>query len=331
MEVQEPAMPVPTGDMVLVKLLSCALCTLEQRIYKGAMPYYPYAGGHEAAGVVESCGERVTMLSPGDKVTLRLLTSCGQCYYCRSGHENQCVTSFKASNHAGLNGPGGLADYMLVDARQVYKVSPDLDIDCAALAEPLACCVHSVGKGQIGLGDDVVVLGAGIMGMFHVMLAKRKGARVIVCEVDAARLEKAKGLGADVVVNPSECDPVEKVKELTEGRGANVVFCTVALPALAAQAIDMVGKLGRVVMYTSFHPKDPIELNEDRVHYSEIRITGSVNPDMRDFHTAVRLLSLGIIDAEPLISERVPFEKLDYAFEQSIKPGMYRVVVTHGR
>lgn len=317
----------PGPGQVLVKVDSCAICTMEQRVYNGLMKYYPFSGGHEVAGTAAEVGEGVTSAKPGDKVTIRLLTSCGECYYCRSGHENQCVVSFKASIHQGLNGPGGLAEYMLVDSKIVYKVADDLDLTYACLAEPLGCCVHSVGKGDVHLGDDVVVIGAGIMGAFHIQLAKLRGARVIACEVDPERLEVAKKMGADVLVNSAEVDAVEKVKELTEGRGADVVFCTAALVDLAAQAIRMTGKLGRCVMYSSFHPKKPIELDVNNVHYSEMIITGSVNPETRDFHTAAKLLSSKIVDPTHLVSEVIPFAQLDYAFERAIDPKTYRIIV----
>lgn len=326
-EMREMDLRHPAAGQVLVKVDSCAICTMEQRVYNGLMKYYPFTGGHEVSGTVSEIGEGVAGVKPGDKVSIRLLTSCGECYYCRSGHENQCVLSFKASVHEGLNGPGGLAEYMLVDSKIVYKMADDLDLTYASLAEPLACCVHSVGKGDIHLGDDVVVIGAGIMGAFHIQLAKLRGARVIACEVDTERLEIAKKMGADVLVNSAEVDAVEKVKELTDGRGADVVFCTAALVDLAGQAISMTGKLGRCVMYSSFHPKKPIDLDVNNVHYSEMVITGSVNPEMKDFLTSTKLLSGKLIDPTALVSEVIPFAELDRAFERAVDPKTYRIIV----
>lgn len=329
-EFQELELPRPRAGQVLVKVDSCAICTMEQRVYMGKMQYYPFSGGHEVSGTVAEVGEGVRAVSLGDKVTVRLLTACGQCYYCRSGHENQCEVSFKASTHAGINGPGGLAEYMLADAGSVYRMEEDIDLTGASLAEPLACCVHSIGQGDVRLGDDVVVIGAGVMGCFHIRLAKLRGARVIACEVDTVRLEMARKMGADVLVNSRETDPVEAVKGLTGGRGADVVFCTAALVDLAGQAVAMTGKLGRCVMYSSFHPKKPIDLDVNNVHYSEMVITGSVNPNKRDFLTATRLLSYKMVDPAPLISEIVPFERLDYAFQRAIDPKTYRIVVKMG-
>jgi 2-desacetyl-2-hydroxyethyl bacteriochlorophyllide A dehydrogenase len=327
LEIVEKNLKQPEGSQVLVKIDCCAICTLEQRIYNGVMKRYPFAGGHEAAGIVVAVGTKVKSLKAGDKVAARLLTSCGECYYCRSGHENQCVISFKADIHEGVAGPGGFAEYMMLDAKALYKMSDDLDLTYAALSEPLACCVHSVNNANIELGNDVVVIGVGIMGAFHIQLAKMRGARVIACEVDEARLEIAKKMGADILINSKEVNAIQKIKELTEGRGADVVFCTAALTKLATDSIQMIGKVGRVVMYSSFHPDNPIELNVNSVHSTEMNITGSVNANTRDFLVATKLLSNKLIDTSLLISEVVPFEKIEYAFERAIDPKTYRIIV----
>lgn len=317
----------PEGNQVLIKIDSCAICTLEQRIFNGVMKRYPFAGGHEVSGTVAAVGSKVKSFKEGDKVTARLLTSCGECYYCRSGHENQCIISFKAETHEGINGPGGFAEYMVMDAKALYKVAEDLELSYAALTEPLADCVHSVNNANIEFGEDVVVIGVGIMGAFHIQLAKLKGARVIACEVDEERLKVARKMGADILVNSREVNAVDRVRELTEGRGADVVFCTAAIPQLADESIQMTGKVGRVIMYSSFHPDKPIELNVNKVHSTEINITGAVNANTRDYQMAARLLSHRIVDSSQLISEVVPFEKIEHAFERAIDPKTYRIVV----
>lgn len=317
----------PGDKQVLIKVDSCAICTLEQRVYNGVMKRYPFAGGHEAAGTVEAVGERVKGVKPGDKVAVRLLNSCGECYYCRNGHENQCVVSFIAETQECAMGPGGLAEYMMVNAEDVYKMADDIDLAHASLSEPVACCVHSIENGKIELGDDVVVIGIGIMGALHIQLAKLKGARVIACELDEKRLEIAKKMGADILVNSGETDPVQAVKDLTDGRGADAVFCTVPVAELAKQAVDMTGKLGRTVFYTSFHPDKPIEISPNKVHSSEQIITGTVNPQKKDFLIATRLLSFNLIDVSELISDRVPLAEIDRAFEEAVLPDTYRIVV----
>jgi L-iditol 2-dehydrogenase len=317
----------PQGSQVLVKVKYCAICTLEQRIFNGILKMYPFAGGHEVAGEIVEVGDSVKTFKVGQSVALRMLASCGECYYCRNGHENQCVISYKVSSHEGLMGPGGFSQYMCVDSTAVYPVSDEIDLKYAALTEPLACCVHSINNGQIALGDDVVVVGNGIMGALHIQLAKKRGARVIVCEVDEGRLKFAKDLGADVLINSKKEDTIARVKELTQGRGADVVFCTAAISKLAEDSIKMTGKTGRVVMYSSFHPDTPIEIRPSKVHSSEIIITGSVNPDKKDFQTATRLLSQNLIDVSKLISKVYPLDKIEEGFIEAIKPETYRIIL----
>ncbi|GMQ62193.1 zinc-dependent alcohol dehydrogenase [Vallitalea maricola] len=321
----------PKDKQVLLKVDSCAICTLEQRVYNGVMQRYPFAGGHEVAGIIESVGKDVKNVKPGDKVAIFLLTSCGECYYCRKGFENQCVHSFKTSIHEGFVGPGGFSEYMLLDSKRVYKLSDDIDLSHASLTEPLACCVHSVNNASIELGNDVVVIGVGIMGAFHIQLAKLRGARVIACDLNDERLKVAKKLGADIVINSKNENTIEKVKGLTEGRGADVVFCTVAISELAADSIAMAGKLGRVIMYSSFHPDNPIELSVNKVHSSEMIITGAVNPRRTDFLAATRLLSHKLVTVSDLISDIISIEEIDKAFNKAIDPSTYRIIVKFGK
>ena len=326
-DIVEREIKQPVGSQVLLKVDTCAICTLEQRMYSGVIKRYPFAGGHEVAGTVAAVGNKVTNLKAGDKVAARILNSCGECYYCRNGHENQCVVSFKADIHEGFGGPGGFAEYMLLDAKALYKMADDVNLEYAALSEPLACCVHSINNAKIELGNDVVVIGNGIMGAFHIQLAKLKGARVIVCEVDNDRIEVAKKVGADIIINSKETNAIEKVKELTDGRGADVVFCTAAVSQLASDAIQMAGKWGRVVMYSSFPNGSPVELNVNTVHSAETSITGAINSVPSEFLAATRLLSFKMIDPSSLITEVIPLEKITDAFERAIDPKTYRILV----
>ena len=177
---------------------------------------------------------------------------------------------------------------------------------------------------------DVVVIGVGIMGALHIQLARLRGARVIVCELDKGRIEVARKMGAHVIIDSSKEDPVARVKELTDNRGADAVICTVAIADVAAQSVAMAGKLGRVIFYSSIHPDKPIEVNPNRIHSTEMIITGSVNPNVPDFLAASRLISSGMVDVSELISETVPLGSLTHAFERAIDPATYRIVVKCG-
>ena len=311
---------------VIIKITACGLCTTDLKVQHGVLETggLPRILGHEPAGVVTAVGSRVTNVKVGDRVISSTYMACRTCENCRRGRDTLCEN---LSGRLGITVDGGFAEYMTVSAKAVYKLADDVDLDHAALAEPLACCVHSIRNAKIQLGDDVVVIGAGIMGALHIRLAKMSGARVIASELDPVRMDVARKMGADIVINASEADPIAQVKELTEGRGADAVFCTVATSAVAKQAVDMAGKLGRVVMYTSFFPDLPIEISPTKLHSGEQILTGSVNPNPVDFLTATRLLSRKLIDVSSLISDRVPMAEIDRAFREAVEPNTYRIIV----
>lgn len=330
-QIVEVPRPVIREDQVLVKIDGCAICTWEQRVYATGKYKMPFLGGHEVVGRVVEMGSKVRTkeYAVGDRVALSVINSCGTCYYCRRGEENLCVDSYaNLSEDVGMNGPGGFSEYKAMPPHKLWKLNPDLPWEYGTFSEPLACVCNSVDKAKIALGDDVVVIGGGIMGIFHMMVSKLRGARVIMSEIDDSRRKLAESLGCDITFNPKEKDAVAYVKELTGGRGADVVFDTTVFPAVAAQAIEMTGKLGRCIMYSSVKPADPINLNADELHNTEKIITGSVSPSIQSFDTAVRLLNKGLINPEKLLHGVYSYEQAVEAFETAIRPGTYRVIIS---
>ena len=331
-EILDLETPDLVNGEVLVKVHAVALCTLEQRIFRREvkMPL-PCTGGHEVSGEIAALGPGVNTKrwAVGQRVAVRLLYNCGECHYCRTGRTNLCEMGQKKPTREGLlPGPGGLCDYVIVKSQDLYPVADGISYEEASLTEPLACCVHSVQKADPKFADTVVVIGGGIMGINHVMLCKKRGCRVIMSEVDPARRELAAKLGADITFNPLEKDPVEYVKELTEGRGADCVFNTTAIPSVVPQAIAMTGKVGKMIQYSSMHPDAPVEVSPQMLHSTEMIITGSVSPSATDFYTASRLINYGIIDMKSVIFGTFAFEDAQSAFEQSIKPGTFRCIIT---
>ncbi len=330
-QIVEVPRPSPREDQVLVKIDGCAICTWEQRVYATGKYKMPFLGGHEVVGhVVEMGGKvRTKEYAVGDRVALSVINSCGTCYYCRKGEENLCVDSYaNLSEELGMNGPGGFAEYKVMPPHKLWKLNADMPWEFGTFSEPLACVCTSVDKAKIALGDDVVVIGGGIMGILHMLVSKLRGAKVIMSEIDDSRRKLAESLGCDITFNPKEKDAVAYVKELTGGRGADVVFDTTVFSAVAAQAIEMTGKLGRCIMYSSVKPADPIALNPDELHNTEKIITGSVSPSIQSFDTAVRLLNKGLINPEKLLHGVYPYQQASEAFETAVRPGTYRVVVS---
>jgi len=328
LELREFTLPRPGSGQVLVRIRATALCTWEQRTYQGIQDVKtPFVGGHETSGVVAAAGEGVALLDVGDHVTLGPI-ACDECYYCRRGFASRCENYLGRFSLDGAWGPWGLAEYKLVPARAAFRIPSDLSFEEASLAEPISCVVHSVRALQPELGDDVVVIGAGPMGVLNLLVLKRRGARVLVCELDAERREKARSLGADMVFDPVDGDFPSQVRAHTNGRGADAVVAAVGSARVDELAFEMVGKTGKVVLFASAHPSPPLHVDHNLIHKNEVDVLGVESKSIQDFAIAVRLLSNRLIDVRPLIDRRVPLADLQTAFELAIRPDTYRVVVT---
>lgn len=332
-ELREYPMPTVGENDVLIQIKACALCTMEQRIYLGKKDVggYPVIAGHEASGVVVAVGERVKHCKVGDHV-VSTDPYCGTCYYCRTGHASQCEAGIADAVYKRedgvMNMVGYLAEYVSVNKNRVVVVDEKVPFAHAALTEPLACSLHSVTKANIKIGDVVVVIGAGIMGLLHTQLAKKRGAYVIVAELDPVRREKALACGADLAFDPTAEDPAAYVQKASKGRGAQVVFNTTAAHAAWEQAFAMLAPFGKVVAYSSQYPDTPVPVSMGQVHSSQIEIVGTVSSDQQDMYMAAWLIEMGLVDMAPAITALVPKEQGDKAFKQAIQPDTYRIVIT---
>lgn len=319
--------PKPGPGEILIKIRACALCTFDQRSFHGITNWpKPHFVGHEPSGEIVALGEDLNEpWKIGDHVALRTYSSCGTCYYCRQGFNNQCANYEKIRDRHPQN--VALSEYMVLPEFQLFKLEDHVSFVHGALAEPLACVIHSIDKARIDFGDDVVVIGMGIMGLFHVQLAKMRGARVIAIEPDEERRALAKQLGADIAFSPSECDQIAYVNELTEGRGADVVINTTAIYSVAGESIRMLGRLGRGIQYSSQHPNEPVPIRLGEVHNRETELIGTYSPSSNDFRRSVKLINMGAVRLDEVIAHVVPFEEAQRAFELAT-PGAYRVIIT---
>ncbi len=253
---------------------------------------------------------------------------CGTCYYCSRGHNNLCVDTFKPRKESKyIIIGGGFAEYTTMLPSQVLKLQDHLSLEEASLMEPLACCLHSMKKAHLRSGDTIAVVGAGTMGALHMMLAKHFGARTIVSDIDQARLEFVKQMGADVIVNPSVDDAVQVVKDHTDGRGADAVIVAASTRKGGEQALILVGPTGHVVFYASLYPKGLIDFDWNRIHYQEITIAGTEGHTREDFHEAVALAESGAVNVRPLISRVIPLEELPAELASKPAGETQRVVV----
>lgn len=328
-EIQEVAKPKIQYGEVLVRTENCGICTLEQRLFRGDMKiYYPLIPGHEASGKIVEVGEGVLNgYEPGMRVALDLVTRCGECYYCRTGQSNMCSNRFKK----GQRVLGGFAEYIPVKATQIFRIPEHLTYREAAFAEPVACCIRSLKKIGVTLGEDVLIVGAGPMGMMHLQVANCMGARVFVSDPNTERLGKAGELGAYKLIDPATEDLKGIIMEATEGRGVDA--CVITSPAEAAliSTFEIVSKTGRVNIYTSYLEKFPLPIDANTLHRNEYFITGSEGRTEIDFHQAVRLLGFGKVNVEPLISKLVGFGEIEEGIRAATTSDTYRVLLEHNK
>lgn len=327
--IDELEIPEPGPRQALVKVKACAICTWEQREYTGEEPFYPLYGGHETAGELVALGSKVyTDAKIGDRVVASGLTRCGYCESCRRGLDALCDNARKNFSSSAIPGPGGLGEYVLIEDYQLFRASNDVPFEELCLTEPVACVTRSIRKAKLERGDAVVVIGAGIMGLLHVLLAKQAGTRVIVSEPDPERAKFARSIGADEIIDPTREAFKEKVLEYSHGRGANAIFAAVSLAPAIEQGITALAKGGRFLVYASIHPRGTkITIDPNDFHGKEITLTGTISQSREDFLQATRMVSEKIIDLRPFISTIYPFSELEQAIEAAMRPDTYRVIV----
>lgn len=321
-------------NQVLVKIKGCAICTVEQRLWQGtgSMPY-PTVGGHEAAGEVVAIGDKVRLeFEVGDRVVLGVGSDGGVDYYSRRGRTLDSTLGWEVyreyvEQYGGMSGMWGFGEYRVLNEGELFKVENDIPFEELALAEPLSCAIHGMNKMNIQIGDDVVVIGAGPMGLMNIIVAQLRGARVIVSELQPERLERAKQAGAHELINASEVDAIERVKELTSGRGAGFVITAVGGKAVTEQALQMLDKRGELMLFAAAYPAPMLEFDLNKIHHNAYVVRGTAGKDHNDLRVAAKLIDQGVVDLKPVIETTLPFSDLTEALELAIKPETYRVVV----
>lgn len=321
--VQRPRKELWPGA-VRVAVQACGICTLEKRIFSGALNLgYPIVAGHEVGGVIVEVGPMVLGdFRPGQRVALDLLTRCGQCHWCRRGHTNRCENRFK-----GRNGMlGGLSQEVVVPAREVFTLPESVPPALATLAEPLADCLHCLARAGLNHQDPVAVVGLGVMGQLHMALLAHLGHAALGVDPLAAKRQLALDLGARQAVAPEQA--AQAMQDLSRGYGASSVIVTAPQPPALDLGLNLLGKGGTLVTYSSYGPGERLSLDLNRLHYNEITLTGTEGRTELDFERAVGLLAAGTLDLGPLISRTYHFQEAAQAFAAAQDPELYRVVVT---
>jgi L-iditol 2-dehydrogenase len=310
-----PTPKVEAGE-VLVKVKAATTCGTDlkifQRGYVEKIIKLPTIFGHEWAGEVVEVSEGLEWPAKGMRVRAGNSAPCLHCTMCQKGKYNLC------ENMIWLW--GAYAEYIKVPARMVLvnmqEIPPHVSYEEAAITEPLACVLHGAEEAGIKLGDAVAIIGAGPIGLLHLLTAKRLGVeKAIVIDLVEERLDFAERLGADETINAGKGDVAETVRKLTRGYGADVVIEAIGLPATWEQALRLVSRGGTVLEFGGCPPGTEIRVNAEMLHYGEVMVMGAFHATPLHFRKALNLIASRTIDVRPLITRKMRLEEIKEAFE----------------
>lgn len=291
--------PVVAPGQILVKIEYVGFCGSDLNTYLGRNPMVklPVVPGHEVGAVVEEIGEGVPegLFAKGMSVTLNPYTNCGKCASCRNGRVNAC----EHNETLGVQRNGVMCEYAVMPWQKVIPAPSMSSRDCA-LIEPMSVGFHAVSRGQVVDNERVMVIGCGMIGMGAIVRASLRGATVIAVDLDDEKLELARKVGATYVINSKTENVHERMLQLTDGLGADVVIEAVGSPATYVMAVDEVGFTGRVVCIG--YAKSPVEFQTKLFVQKELDIRGSRNALPADFRAVINYLQTGVCPIDKLIS-----------------------------
>jgi L-iditol 2-dehydrogenase len=325
LRLEEMPLPEISPQQVLIRIEACGICPSDVRWYAGTRPIpqrmkLPRIPGHEWVGEIVEVGAEVSEYQVGDRVAAYGQVVCGMCENCKRGIFNYCLDRQRAIE-------GGFSQYGRALTSGLLPVPPKLGYEEACFAEPLSCCINGIKRSNIQLGDDVVVVGAGPIGLLHVQLARLHGARVIATDLFPQRLEVAKAVGAHDVVNAASGNAVEQVCDLTGGRGADAIIVATGARAAMEQGLQMAALHGNVNFFAGSYPPPQLSLDPNLIHYKELILTGSHHFTPFAFERALKLLQYGLVQVKPLISHRLPLAQTPEGFDIVVGQKGLKVVV----
>jgi 2-desacetyl-2-hydroxyethyl bacteriochlorophyllide A dehydrogenase len=314
------------GDTdVLIKIKYCGVCGTDIHIYSGDGGAFevtpPLIMGHEFSGIVEKVGAKVTKVKAGDLVTVDPNNMCGECYYCKNAMEQFCEHVIGV----GTTTDGGFAQYQVVCEKQVFKFKEGMDPLTASMTEPVSCCLHGIDLCNIKLGDEVLVIGGGPIGLIMLQLAKMAGAsKIVLSEPVAEKREMGLKLGADLVINPLE-ENLQAV--LSENcRNINVVIECVGNVRTIDSAIQCAGKGATVMMFGLTGPGTNLNIDPEVIFKKELKLTSSfINP--YTFERSIAILESGKLNVTEMISDVIPLVDCVKAFEDDSYRRRGKVVI----
>lgn len=316
-------MPELKDDQALIEIKAAGVCGSDVAAYRYKHPncQYPLIIGHEVAGIVTKIGKNSQGIACGDRVVLDPYLYCGHCYPCSKGRTN-CCESLRV---LGVQTAGAMCEYVAHPADMLIKIPDNMTWEQAALAEPLTIGLHGVHTVDVQPGEHFTVIGAGTIGLMAALAAKAYGAVPIMVDVVETRLQIAKDMGIDYVVNSATQDAEAYIREKTKGRMSETVMEASGAEPGIRNALQFASYLGRIAL--TGWPKGDVTLPTALITRKELQVRGS-RTSVHEFAEAISLISEGKVDVNPFITEAVPFEALPEAImKQAEHPEAYLKII----
>lgn len=315
--VEDVPLRQPDENGVLIKIRYCGICGTDVHIFEGdkgsAQVNPPVILGHELSGDVINVGSNVKNVKIGDRVSVDPNLYCGKCYFCANGKRHLCEHMIGL----GTAADGGFAEYVTVPEELVFKVADNVSYEAAAMTEPLSCCLHGMNLTDIKIGDTVMIVGTGNIGMIMLQLAKHAGAaKIIAVEPNEKRRTKAKDFGADICIDPLKDDSDAILKANGIKNIEKVIDCA-GLTSTAEYSVNYAGRGATVMLFGLTAPDDTMSLKPFELFQKELTIKGSfVNPNT--FERAGKLLETGAVKVDNLITDVIPLDDIQSVFENRL-------------
>ena len=328
--VKEIPTPISTNDMALVKVKACGICMTDYKAYSGERKNvnFPTICGHEFSGEIEQVGDNVKFFKPNDEIIASPVSNCGICEDCRRGKAQYC------KNGAVIGGDGmdkiidgAFAEYVLVPENSLYHKPKNITFEAAALAEPLAGSYKGmIEYSELKISEDLVIIGAGGMGLLASMIAERAGAAsIVMIDIEDWRLKFSKKCGATHLINSKKTDPIKAVYEILPN-GPDIVF-EAAGPLAAAQLAFDLCRRGTRVNEFGVTTEGTISISPAEVHWKETRVDASFSVYPRAMQRSIRLMEKGFVDSNKIITHKFKLDDINEAMKTMKSPERVKIII----
>ena len=302
-DIAEINIPEYGDNQVLIKIKSCGICKTDVHIHNGSfISRFPLTPGHEFSGIIEKAGAKVTAFKVGDRVVADNTVLCGECYYCRKNQPLYCDNFYSL----GVTGPGGFAEYAVVNQDKVFHISDRLSFDVASFVEPTACAVHGMDMIGVKPGDDVLLFGAGPTGIILAQLLKHGGAgSLVVAAPTQFKLDLVKrlGIGQTVLVNKKDYGIHRKMIMDLYPKGFDIIIDATGASSITQDCTAYAKKGAKIVVYGVCSEDDRISLSPYEIFSKELKIIGSF-AQTHCYDRAIKYLENGIVKVDDLITHK---------------------------